>query len=358
MKILDRYICRQLMLPFLIGVTTFAVIMLGDAARQLGSILFGMRAPVMLIGRYLLYYAPHAIVWSMPVGTVVAVAMTMTNLKTHGEVEAIRAGGTGIVRISLPLLMAGLLASAVAVAMNEYLVPGASQRAFEAFAEMTRSQPIVREQYDVYFKDEEGRIFYVGHMDADKNQLERIVIWSEGQDGNIAQITAANWAELDANVWVLREGSTVRLNRGGQELGGVERFGRQAVKLRKALQDYYTRSQREMEMSGAELHDLIATVSAGGGDTQKLRVRLHFKYSIPTACFVFALIAAPIAIRFAHRGTFVGVVIAILIVFLYNGVRSWTLAFGLAGTLPPAVAGWTQNVLFGVLGVILLWRTK
>jgi lipopolysaccharide export system permease protein len=357
MRLLDRYVCRQLVLPFLIGVTTFAVIMLGDVARQLGSILFGLRAPLPLIMGYLLYHAPHAVVWSMPVGIVVAVAMTLTSLMNHGEIRAMRVGGASILRICAPLLVVGLLTSAVALLLNEYVVPPAGRKATELFARMTHSQPIVREQYDVYFRDDQRRLFYVGHMDAANNRLERVAIWTEDDAGNLATMVTADWAELSGNRWLLREGQEMVMRPDG-DIERVEKFGSQAIMLGKALQDYYTGQRRELEMSGAQLRDLIGTLSTGGGDTQKLAVRLQFKYSIPLACLVFALLAAPIAIRFADYGTFVGVVIAILVVFLYNGVRSWTLAFGLAGMLHPVVAGWTQNVLFGVLGLILLLRTR
>jgi lipopolysaccharide export system permease protein len=357
MRLLDRYLCRQLVLPFLIGVTTFAVIMLGDVARQLGSILFGLRAPLSLVLSYLAYHAPHAIVWSMPVGIVVAVAMTLTSLVNHGEIRAMRTGGASVVRICAPLLVVGLLASVAALLLNEYIVPPAGRKATELFARMTHSQPIVREQYDVYFRDDQRRLFYVGHMDAENNRLERIAIWNEDSAGHLTSITTAEWAELQGNNWLLREGDCMTLRLDG-EIETLERFGSRSVMLEKALQDYYTGQRRELEMSGAQLRDLIGTLSTGGGDTQKLAVKLHFKYSIPLACLVFALLAAPIAIRFADHGTFVGVVIAILIVFLYNGVRSWTLAFGLAGMLHPAVAGWTQNVLFAALGLVLLLRTR
>lgn len=359
MKTLDRYITARLAMPFLIGVLTFAVIMLGDAARGLGQIVFGMRVPPDVIGRYLLYHAPHAIVWSMPVGTVVAVAMTVVNLKTHGEIDAMRAGGAGILRICVPLLLAGLVASGAALAIGEYVVPAASRRAGEALAEMTRSQPVMYERDSVYFRDEEGRTFYIGHMDAKSNQLQTVMIWTEDDHHNITEITAANWAELEDNVWVLHEGTTMKLKDAGQRIAPpLERFGTRSIKLRKALQNYYTGSRRDLEMSGGELKDLIDTMETGGSNTQKLQVKWHFKYSIPLACFVFALIAAPISLRYADYGTFAGVVIAILVVFLYNGVRSWTLAFGLAGSLHPAVAGWTQNVLFGLIGLYLLARTR
>ena len=111
-------------------------------------------------------------------------------------------------------------------------------------------------------------------------------------------------------------------------------------------------------MSAVELGQMISALGPAGGDTQKLAVQYHFKYSIPLACLIFALIAAPISFRFAHYGSFVGIVIAILIVFLYNGARSWTLAFGLAGSLDPLLAGWIPDMLFGALGVYLLTATR
>lgn len=89
-----------------------------------------------------------------------------------------------------------------------------------------------------------------------------------------------------------------------------------------------------------------------------MRVRLQFKYSVPVACLVFVLVAAPLAARHAQLGSFAGIVLSILVVFLYNGVRSWGLAFGLVGDLPPVVAAWAQNIIFGGAGLWLFLRAR
>ena len=109
-----------------------------------------------------------------------------------------------------------------------------------------------------------------------------------------------------------------------------------------------------MELAPHELQELIAVKRATGTETHQLEVYLHFAYSIPAACLIFALIAAPLGHHYARHGTYVGVVVAMLVVFLYNGVRSWTLAFGLAGALHPPGAGWAPDVIF--LGVLLRAR--
>lgn len=359
MRLLDRYILAELLVPFLIGLLTFAVIMLGDVARQLGAVLLGSNVSPLLIAQYLLYHAPHAVSWSMPVGMVVGVAMAVTLLANHGEITAIRAGGVSFPRICAGVVVAGLAASVLSFVVGEYVAPSASRKAREAFVQIGLTQPVVQEQDNVFFRDDRERsLFYVGHMDPKTNELERITIWQHDDQGRVRAISTARWAEVRGNVWYLREGATVTINEQGDQEGAVQRFGEREITLWAALQDYYANRKTPLEMSAGELGEMIGTLAPAGKDTQKLQVAYHFKYSIPLACLIFAMIAAPISFRYARHGSFVGVVIAVLIIFLYNGVRSWTLAFGLAGTLNPVLAGWIPDVLFGALGVGILLKTR
>jgi lipopolysaccharide export system permease protein len=359
MKLLDRYILTETIVPFAIGLLIFVVIMVGDVARQLGSAFLGGSVPPLLIAKYLWYHVPHAVSWSMPVGTVVGVAMVVTLLANHGEITAMRAAGASFRRICRGLILVGLVASAVSFVCGEYLWPPYSRQAREAFAQIGLAQPVVQDQQNVFFRDEANqRLVYVGHMNPKNNELERITIWGHDATGRVRSITAAQWAEMRGEIWYLREGTTVKLGPTGDQEGGVEPFREQEIKLQAALQDYYATRRTPYEMGAGELRDMISTLGPAGKDVQRLQVQYHFKYSIPLGCLVFALIAAPISFRFARHGSFVGIVIAVLIVFLYNGVRSWTLAFGLAGTLDPVLAGWIPDVLFGVLGVGLLAGTR
>ena len=357
--LLDRYLLGQLLVPFLIGLFTFAIIMLGDVARQLGAALLGASVPPALIAQYLACNAPHALSWSMPVGVVVGVCMAVTLLTNRGEITAMRAGGASLLRLCQPILIVGLLASGLSFWLGEVVGPPAARQAREAFARIGLSQPVVQERSDVFFSDQEQRrFFHVAHMNPQTNELERITIWEQDAQGRLSRITTARWAEMKGNVWYLREGSSVTLDAYGDQQGPVERFREQEITLQAALQDYYSSRKTAFEMSASELGSMISAMSQSGGETQKLAVQYHFKYSIPLACLVFALIAVPISFRFARHGSFVGIVIAVLIVFLYNGLRSWTLAFGLAGSLNPVLAGWTPDVVFGALGVYLLRVTR
>jgi len=356
-RLFDRLLLSDLVVPFLIGVFTFAVILLGDIARQIGSTILNARTPPLLVAQYLWLRSPGAFVWSMPVGTLVAVSLAMARATREGEITAIRAAGVSLLRICWPLIVAGALTTVGAFALNEWVVPGANDTAGRVMDDIRMTQPVLREEHNQFFRDKLGRVFYVQHMNADTNFLENVVIWRFGADGRLQEITQARYADLQGNVWWLHDGHSQQLDRYGQPTT-VSPFDTRKVSLWAALQNYYAEKRSAFEMSARELRDRVAVLEAAGTSARALEVELQFKYSIPAACLVFALIGAPLAFRYARWGAFGGILVAILVVFLYNGVRSWTLAFGLAGTLHPVVAGWLQNVLFSTIGLVMLWRAE
>ncbi len=356
MRLLDRYLLRRVTLPFVIGLLLFVLILLAEVAYHISSTIVGGRVAPELIVKYLLLRAPRAAVWSLPFGALLGVAMATATLAYHGEITAMRAGGVSFQRICAGLVLLGALAGGLGIALNQYVVPGTMQAAQETLARMMMTQPVVREAHNQYFRDEQGRIFYVRDMLPAENLLRQVVIWERDEDGNIRSITTAERAELQDNLWNLRDGASVGLDEHGEPVGAIERFDQRSVRLARALQRYYAERRSRAELAPHELRDVIQVRERTGSDTRQLQVYLHFKYSIPVACLVFALIAAPLGHRYARHGTYVGVVVAILVVFLYNGVRSWTLAFGLAGAMPPMLAGWMPDAIFGLLGIWLLAR--
>lgn len=358
MLLLDRYLLRLLTVPLLIGLGLFVVVMLSEVAIKLGEILTGMRTPAVLIVQYFGYSIPRAVAWSLPVGVLVGVAMVSTMITRNGELTAARAGGVALRRIWRPLFAVGLLGSLVSFAVEEYLVPTSTQRRNEIMREMTHTQPILRPRSEQAFRDIEGRLIYIGHMNEKTNTLERVMVLTEDPTGELQTLTAARWAEVSGDRWVLREGLILQFDEHGELVGTPHYFEAREVHLWRALQDYYLDQRSEFEMTTRELREAAETMEVGGLDSQRMRVRLQFKYSIPFGCLVFVLVAAPLGKRYAHLGSFAGIVIAILVVFLYNGVRSWGLAFGLTGDLPPVVAAWAQNVIFGIIGVWLVLRER
>lgn len=84
---------------------------------------------------------------------------------------------------------------------------------------------------------------------------------------------------------------------------------------------------------------------------------IHKKFSIPFACIVFVLIGAPIAVRYRQGGVamVVGVSLAFFCAYYVALIGGEELSDRLIIT--PFWAMWAPNVLFGAIGIGLLWRT-
>jgi lipopolysaccharide export system permease protein len=358
MRLLDRYLLRQLPLPFFVGLGCFVCIMLAEVAWRISGALIGSGISAATLAQFFFYSAPRAAVWSAPVGLLVAVSMAMTSLERRGEVTAMRAAGASLCRIELPWLIVGALVAALAVWANQTVVPKTTERSYQLFTQMTFQVPVVKEAWHQLFRSPNGDLFYVRRMNATQGKLEGITIWQRGQNGFVRRLIVAKSARVVDKQWVLEDGYVRDFDELCRPKGLPRVFTRLPISMWAAIQEYYADKRTPYEMSITELGQLARALEAGGKDARQLLVHLHFKYSIPCAAAVFVLVAAPLAHRYARLGTFAGLVLAIVILFLYNGVRSWTLALGLAGSLAPWVAGWLPNLLFGAIGAVLFLRQE
>jgi lipopolysaccharide export system permease protein len=85
-------------------------------------------------------------------------------------------------------------------------------------------------------------------------------------------------------------------------------------------------------------------------------VEIHKKFSIPVACIAFMLIGAPIGIRARRGGFSVGFLSVAFFLFYYVCLIGGEQLADRA-ILPPAIAMWLADVVLGVIGIILTWRT-
>ena len=110
-------------------------------------------------------------------------------------------------------------------------------------------------------------------------------------------------------------------------------------------------------MSYGELSKYIADLRQSGFNTVELRVQLENKLAVPAITFIMAILAVPFALTMGKRGGLMGIATAVLLAITY-----WTLAqifssMGNVNTLPPMLAAWSPDLLFGMAGTYLLLRT-
>jgi lipopolysaccharide export LptBFGC system permease protein LptF len=95
-----------------------------------------------------------------------------------------------------------------------------------------------------------------------------------------------------------------------------------------------------------------------GSDTSDFRVALNFKLSFPLVSLIMVLIGIPFAFSMGKRGALVGIGLTMAIVVVYWVAVSVFRGLGSAGLLSPVLAAWGANLIFGLLGLYLLFTLR
>ncbi|MBL0170170.1 MAG: LptF/LptG family permease [Gemmatimonadaceae bacterium] len=89
-----------------------------------------------------------------------------------------------------------------------------------------------------------------------------------------------------------------------------------------------------------------------------LAVEIHKKFALSFACLVFVLFGPPIALRFPRGGVGVTLGVSIVVFGLYYVCLMAGEALADKGRLPASVAMWIANVIFTLVGIMMLWRVE
>jgi lipopolysaccharide export system permease protein len=354
LKILDRYLLKELIDPFLFGLLSFTLI-LGAS-----MVLFELVRAVILQGMPLLtalllfvYKLPSIMVYIFPMATLLAALLGFARLSGNSEIVAFKASGISLGRIMIPVIILGLLISITTLLFYEIVVPVSNRSAKELIAaSATRYTPRLKENILVP-EIEKGtlkRIFYARKLVGD---IMQGVIVQEFVDGNLSQLINAKRASWKDRKWLFEDGIIYLLSEEG-EYKHLIKFKEQQIAIKYSPADLSTGDLNPEEMNIAQLSKYINLKKKMGVDVTDLAIQLNMKISIPFASLVFVLLGAPLGIRPQRTGSGVGLGLSIIVIFLYYVFTFIGMALGELKSMTPFMAAWLPNIITSGLGVYLL----
>ncbi len=357
-KKLDAYVLRELAVPFLIGTVAvtlmFVINLLMGILEQIS--LQNVPREAILLG--LLYRLPYFLNMTLPIGVSLAGSLAFTRLTRESELTALRAAGTPILRVVLPVAMFGLCVGV----FNFYLVEKIMPKAEIKYTDIARKvglvglMPPFKQNAVVYLKDYTASFGTVVRVHGDSLQLSQIALFQRTRPDEVFIYTADSGVYKDG-IWTLHKPYGWRLK--GLDLLGVHPQKDDMVIDQKIIvDDFFTAPTKETETSG-ELRAAIVNGHKIGMDTQELEVTYHTRFSVPASCVLFACIAPIFAILFGRTGGFAGVLVSLFLVMLYyNMYMVSTEILGKSSSFPPILAAWLPNILLGAVGLYGLRRLE
>lgn len=351
--IADRYILKEVLAPFLLGVGAFVVILIGDILYTLAEFIATRRITLAVVLQLLAYKLPAIFVITFPVSTLIGVLLGIARLVKDQEIQAMRLSGMSLRRIFAAVFLFGAATTAATFLTNEYVSPWANHRANNLIRQAALGVvfPQVREQ--VFFRGPDQRVYYVGSADDSRRVLSNVMVFELAAP--FPRVVAAREARWDDLRWRLRDGVVRELDGEGfttYEAG----FGEMEIAVGLPAESFYQGQKTPEEMTARELRQYMLLF--GQTDSRRFAVEYHRKFAIPFASLVFAALAAPLSVWAGQGGRFVGIGLSIALLFVYYVAMSVAKALGSVGGLPPAISAWTPNMLFAAAGAVAWWREE
>ena len=360
-QILDVYIIQGWVFYFLMLLVTFTgIYIIFDFFQLLGDVVRN-HASAGLVLDYYRFLLPQVIYLMLPLSILVATLVNFGLLTKSNQITAIKAAGVSLYRISAPVLLVATLLSIGMFFLSDDFLPQTNQQQ-DALRNQIKGKPpqtFYRPERQWIF-GQSNRIYNYRFFDPDKNVFADLACFEfDPKSFHLTRRIYAARAFWEAAIrgWVLENG-WVRDFQGDR----VDKYFPFSVDTFNEMTEepaYFKKEVRPSEqMSALELRRYIRELSQSGFDVVRLSLQFYRKFSYPLIAFVVTLIGIPFSFTTGSKGALSGVALSIGIAILYWSISSLFEAMGNLSQLPPLVAAWSPDVLFGLAGSYLLLRVK
>jgi lipopolysaccharide export system permease protein len=370
MRLLDRYLLREFLVPLgycLCGFLTLWIFfdLFAELNRFQSKKLHGGD-----IAEYYLVNMPETLAVILPITVLLALLYALTNHARHHEITAIRAAGVGLWRLCLPYLAVGFVASVGLFALNELVVPDSSEAADKILdRRMPKPAGALRPNQVAnlgFTNSRDGRKWLIGIYNTDTAEMTKVNINWKLSDGSSRWLIAERAARTN-DAWTFYNVNEY------SEAPGTGALPLPSLQTNLMTFPEFTETpdeiKSEIKISGANrsttrptdlpelsIREILSYLSLHPQPQRQkeLYTKLYGRLAAPWTCLVAVLIAIPFGAGSGRKNVFVGVASSIVICLLYYFLRPLCLTFGSAGYMPPWLAAWLPNIVFGTAG---LWMT-
>lgn len=357
MKIVTKYLLREILGPFFFGLLAFSGMFLGFALINVIQWADAYNVPFFTVLKLWSYHFPENIAYGAYIGMLLATLLGLGRMTGHSETIAMQAGGVSFIQIATPVLITGLVVSVATFFFNEALTPMGKMayRKERAYLASNKPKGIIKNHFFTeYGKNGVKRLVYAEEYYIAEERFHNVMIQEVKGEKLIRTIKTKellwgkdSWYFHEGELFYYKEDSVVPIRVAeGNNPSGLENTPKQVSIL----------AQKPEEMSWSELRWYLKNTNLNKKTRNRLEVQFHLKLAMPFASFLFALLGTPLALQSQRRTSSTGLGLCIVYVIIYYLLMALGSFLGHSGTVPPFIGAWFQNIIVGLFGGYMFLR--
>lgn len=365
MKLVDRYIFRELVPPFLAGILVFTFLLLMSQVLRLMELIVNKGVGTGATLRLILYLLPSILVLTVPMSVFLSTVVTFGRLSAENELTAFKTGGYSLLRLTAPAALFALCGYALASWLIIVALPAGNQAFRARMFEIVRTKASVGLTEKIFNDDFEDLVIYVNRIPQDGNPVMEGIFISDARPekrqppGEPITIVAARGRLLadpgsDRVVFRLEDGGIHVLSR-DLETYQQTRFATHDLQLsfggEGAENLAIPKGLREMTLP--ELRAKVKEYRRLGVQQWAPLVEIHKKFAIPFAALIFGFLGVAMGVLFRRGEKLVSFALSVGIAIVYYVFLLAGEPLGKQGRLHPFWAMWAANIFFAAATALL-----
>ena len=366
-RLLDRYVLREVVPPFLIGLLLIVFVLLMNQVLLLTELFIDKGVPALQALRILALLVPSILVFALPMAVLMGVLGGLARLASDAEVVALQSLGIGPRRLGRPVLLFGLAGFLLTLPLALYVGPRANSAWVRAMAGSVIGRVQLKVRPLEFNETLPSTVFLV--REAGQNDRWRDVFAYLASDPARPRL-------------VLARSGTVRLFPGERRAileleNGVVYSGPPAEPDKDTLTSFarleeeidvedlfptISNAKRVREKDFGELVRDLAAIDASSPDPRNdlqarvHRIEIHKKLALSLACLVLALLGLPLGLLAGRAGRTGGFSLGLVLILIYYALLTAGEKLAMDGRLTPFLAMWGPDIILGAAAALLFIR--
>ncbi|WP_396183619.1 LptF/LptG family permease [Flavobacterium sp.] len=357
LKIIDKYILKRYLATFVVMLLLFIPIgIVIDVAEKINKILES-KVPFKAVAIYYLDFTIYFANLLFPIFLFLSVIWFTSKLANNTEIIAILSSGISFSRFLRPYILGATMVSVFALIMGFFLVPKASKGFNDFRYTYLKNNAEIRENSNVFRQISDDEFIYVSNFNSVSKTAFNFTLEKFKGEKLEYKILASRlkWNEKDSTYTMF-----------GYQKRKVGIYGDILEKSEKKdtifnfdLEDLTPVIYIAETLTLPELNKFIKKEKArGNANINTYLVVLYRKYSLPVTAFILTIIAVSVSSMKRRGGMGVNLAIGIVLAFTYIFFDKIFGTMAEKSSIPPFIAVWFPNFVFGILAVYLLKNAK
>ncbi len=366
-KILDRYILREVVPPFLVGLLLVTFVLLMNQVLLLAELFIDKGVPAAEAMRILALLVPSILVFALPMAVLMGILGGLARLSADSEVVAFQSLGIGPRRLLQPILLFGLCGFFLTLPLALLVAPRANHAWVQAMTDTVLSRVRLKVNPLEFNESIPNVVLFV--RDIDRNRIWHDVFASMNKDPAHPSLVMARtgsihiFPEKRRAVLELSDGFVYSGSPAEPEKDSLTTFERLEEEV--DVQGLFASVSSEKRVREKDIGELIRDVkalsadpsaAAGRRDVRSHWIEIHKKFSLPFACLVFAFLGLPLGVMTGRAGRTGGFSLGLVIILLYYVLLTAGEKMAMDGRFSAFLGMWVPNIIMAAAGVFLFLR--